>query len=149
MNFRKGMFLIIIALLLTACSPSKGKSNEGDVEKKGNEVQLKVVDNFEIQFQKAQKLSSEEGEVLQLNFAVKNKSADTRVFDSFVFVAENKEGKKLEIAPKENFGSELKPGETQEGSVYYYLEGAAPITVTYDDLDSDETETWGIKEIEE
>lgn len=139
MNFKRITFALITVLLLTACSATKEKGFS----------ELKVIDSFQIQFLSALQLSSDEGEILQLNFTVKNKSADTRMFDSFVFVGENKEGKQLEIAPKENFGSDLKPGETKEGSIYYYLEGSAPITVTYDDLDNDETETWEIKEIEE
>ena len=141
----KRIFLAVVLISivsLCACSASKEDSDENNITK------LKEVDSFEIQFSTAQQLSSEDRGVLQLNFTVKNKSADIRMFDSFVFVAENKEGKKLEIAPNENFGSDLKPGETKEGSIYYYLEGSAPIKVTYEDLDNDETETWEIKEIE-
>lgn len=140
----KGIILFLTTMLiLTACSNPKEKLDETNIS------EIKVVDDFEIQFLTAQKLSSKEGEVLQLNFRVKNKSTDTRLFDSFVFVAENKEGKNLGIAPEENFGSELKPGESKEGSIYYYVEGSAPITVTYDDLESDKTETWKIEEIVE
>ena len=134
--------VLISVVLLSACSASKENSDENNISK------LKEVDSFEIQFLTAQQLSSEDREVLQLNFTVKNKSVDTRMFDSLAFVAVNKEGDKLEISPNENFGSDLEPGETKEGSIYYYLGGSAPIIVTYDDLDNDETETWEIKEIE-
>lgn len=142
MNYKKLLFAIITLLFLSACTASK----EGADEK--NKTEIKVVDNFEIRFLTANQLTSEEGDILQLNFTVKNKSADTKAFDSFVFIAENNEEKKLEIAPKENFGNDLKPGETKEGSVYYYLQGSAPITVTYEDPESDTTETWVIKGIE-
>lgn len=146
MNKKILVAIMALMLVLTACSVSEEEgSKEGDKEKSLSQV--KEIDSYEIEFLTAKELSSEDKKVLQLNFKVENKSADSRMFDSLVFSAENSEGKKLGISPNENFGSELKPGEVKEGSIYYYLEGSAPIVVTYNDLESEKTESWEIKEI--
>ena len=124
-----GLFL----LLLTACAPSEKDSEKGEA---------KIVDNLKIAFTSAKKLNSDDGDIIQLNFTVENITADTRGFDSSVFLAENVESESLKIAPKENFSTDLEPGEEIAGSIYYYLEGTTPITMTYDDSDSQEKESW-------
>lgn len=137
--------VIIISTVVIGCSkaeetPDKPKE-ETTKEISKKEYETKEMDEFEITLKNAE--IKEEN--IKLDMEVKNLAKKERLFDGLVLTVKNKEGKELQVAAENHLSNTIKNGKTIKGSVYFKVEGTAPFTIYYNDLEELNEELWTLE----